>query len=342
MLPDKMLSSAAIFGGFLVPDRINDLIDYEWGGKDLLDTSEGMQVKIWTCIYEDGWIKITDNAEIQHSILEVANVTQLGFTFSLSMRVYITYVADGRAYFYWYDSLTSAYVMTDYGIDTITPQLSLDDIRSSQSTNADVIFAYVRDDVLYTRMQRDRFQIEYEMGVANQLVQIGMTSNYRFAFALKAVINRFNTHYDQALIDPRNIQGNRFDHLDLCPLQASYAVQLGKSVIVSEGLTDNRYRTGFENLENVVTVNFTLSVADYTYFTAFYRVWQNKRKPFTFNAVIDGRALQQYKAHFVPDSISMSKSGNLFKVSAQLHVLNNPFNKAAIQTLAESRNDQST
>ena len=339
MLPENTLSTAAIFGGFLVPDRINDLIDYEWGGIDLLDTSEGMQVKIWTCIYEDGWIKITDNAEIQHSILEVANVTQLGFAFSLSMRVYITYVADGRAYFYWYDSLTSAYVMTDYGIDTITPQLSLDDIRSSQSTNADIIFAYVRDDVLYTRMQRDRFQIEYEMGAANQLVQIGMTSNYRFAFALKAVINRFNTHYDQALIDPRNIQGNRFDHLDLCPLQASYAVQLGNSVIVSEGLTDNRYRTGFENLENVVTVNFTLSVADYTYFTAFYRVWQNKRKPFTFNAVIEGRALQQYKAHFVPDSISMSKSGEWFKVSCQMHILNNGLDQTALKTLAESRND---
>ena len=342
MLPDNMLSSAAIFGGFLVPDRINDLIDYEWGGKDLLDASEGMQVKIWTCFYEDGWIKIIDNAGLRYSILEVAEVTQLGFAFSLSMRVYVTYVAAGRAFFYWYDSTTSTYITTDYGVETITPQLSLDDVRNSQSSNADVIFAYVRDDVLYTRMQRDRFQIEYEMGAANQLVQIGMTSNYRFAFALKAVINRFNTHYDQALIDPRNIQGNRFDHLDLCPLQASYAVQLGNSVIVSEGLTDNRYRTGFENLENVVTVNFTLSVADYTYFTAFYRVWQNKRKPFTFNAVIEGRALQQYKAHFVPDSISMSKSGTLFKVSAQLHVLNNPFNKAAIQTLAESRNDQST
>lgn len=341
MLPDNMLSSAAIFGGFLVPDRINDLMDYEWGGKDLLDASEGIQVKIWTCFYEDGWIKITDNAGLRYSILEVAEVTQLGFAFSLSMRVYVTYVAAGRAFFYWYDSTTSAYITTDYGVETITPQLSFDDVRNSQSSNADVIFAYVRDDVLYTRMQRDRFQIEYEMGAANQLVQIGMTSNYRFAFALKAVINRFNTHYDQALIDPRNIQGNHFDHLDLSALQASYAVQLGNSVIVSEGLTDNRYRTGFENLENVVAVNFTLSAEDYTYFTAFYRVWQNKRKPFTFNAVIDSRASQQYKAHFVPDSISMSKSGKLFKVSAQLHVLNNPFNKAAIQTLAESRNDQS-
>lgn len=342
MLPDNVLSSAAIFGGFLVPDRINDLIDYEWGGKDLLDTAEGMQVKIWTCFYEDGWIIITDNAGLRYSILEVANVTQLGFAFSLSMRVYITYVADGRAYFYWYDTSSSAYVTTDYGVETITPQLSLDDIRSSQSANADIIFAYVRDDILYTRLQRDRFQIEYEMGAANQLVQIGMTSNYRFAFALKAVINRFNTHYDQALIDPRNIQGNRFDHLDLCPLQASYAIEFGNSVIISEGLADNFYRAGFANLENVVSVNFILSAVDYTYFTAFYRVWQNKRKPFTFNAVIDSRALQQYKAHFVPDSISMSKSGEWFKVSGQMHILNNRLDHTALKTLAESRNDQST
>lgn len=342
MLPDNTLSSAAIFGGFLVPDRTNDLIDYEWGGNDLLDASAGLNVKIWICFYQDGVIQITDGISITHRILTVADVTQLSFAFSLSMRVYVAYVVDGQSYFYWYDTATAEYVTTQYGTDVLTPQLSLDDTRSNQSANADIIFAYTRDDVLYMRMQRDRFQTEYTLGSASSLVQIGMTKNYRFAFARKAVINRFNIEYDKAVIAPRNLTNTQFDHLDLCPLQASYQVGLGTSVLQSDGLADSVYRAGVENLENTVTTNFILLADDYDYFMAFYRVWQHKRRPFTFDTVIDTRALQRYKAHFVPGSLSMSKTGPYFSVNAQMHILNNTLNQTAIQTLAESRNDQSS
>lgn len=341
MLPDNRLSSASIFAGFLVPDRVNDLIDYEWGGTDIQDASSGLQVKIWTCFYQDGWICITDNAGITHQLLEVAHVTQLSFAFSFSMRPYVTYVANGIAYLWWYDTSLSAYVTTAYDAEHLTPQLALDDHRAEQSANADVILAYIRNDTLYYRQQRDRFQIEYALGTASALVQIGMTKNYRFAFALKVVVNRFNIYYDQAIIEPRNIAGARFNHLDLCPLQASYAMTLGNSVIQVEGLTDNRYRASFEQLENVVTTNFNLSADDYSYFTAFYRVWQHLRKPFTIDTVIDTRALQRYKAHFVPNSIGMTKNGRIFQVTAQMHILNNALDTAAIQTLAESRNEQS-
>ena len=86
MLPDNTLSSASIYSGFLVPDRVNDLIDYEWGGTDLQDASNGLQVKIWTCFYHDGWITITDNLGITHQLLEIVNVTQLSFAFSFSKR----------------------------------------------------------------------------------------------------------------------------------------------------------------------------------------------------------------------------------------------------------------
>ena len=139
MLPDHTLSSASIFAGFLVPDRVNDLIDYEWGGTDLQDASSGLQVKIWTCFYQDGWIGITDNAGITHQLLEVAHVTQLSFAFSFSMRPYVTYVANGIAYLWWYDTTISAYVTTAYDAEHLTPQLALDDHRAEQSANADVI-----------------------------------------------------------------------------------------------------------------------------------------------------------------------------------------------------------
>ena len=339
MLPDNTLSSASIYSGFLVPDRVNDLIDYEWGGTDLQDASNGLQVKIWTCFYQDGWITITDNLGITHQLLEIANVTQLSFAFSFSMRPYVTYVANGIAYLWWYDTTISDYVTTTYDVEHLTPQLALDDHRAEQSANADVIFAYIRNDTLYYRQQRDRFQIEYALGTASALVQIGMTKNYRFAFALKAVVNRFNIYYDQAIIEPRNIAGARFNHLDLLPLQSSYSIELGSNVIQVEGMADNYYRKTFENLENVVSAIFNFGLDDYTYFTAFYRVWQHTRKPFTMYMTIDDRSLQLYKVHFMTDSISMTKKGNVFQVSAQFSLLNNRLNNAALKTLAESRND---
>ncbi|AXY57260.1 hypothetical protein CDG60_12205 [Acinetobacter chinensis] len=336
MLPDYKLSSAAIFSGFLVPDRVNDLIDYEWGGQDIADTSKGLKVKVWSSAYQGGVISITDG-QISHDLLTVADVTQISFAFNRNMRPFVTYVAAGVGWLWWYDTTVLSYITTELG-NAVSPQLALDDLREHQSSNSDIILAYIRDDVLYMRQQRDRFQIEYELGHAKELVQIGMTKNYRFAFALK-VINGFNTFFDEAIISPHNISDARFDHFKLCPLQSSYAVGFGNSVIATSAVCNDLHRATFENLENTVTANFKLDAADYDYFTAFYRVWQHKRKPFTVDLVIDERPLQRYKAHFVPGGISMQKSGRIFSVSTQLHVLNNDLNTDEIRQLAESRNE---
>ena len=164
-----------------------------------------------------------------------------------------------------------------------------------------------------------------------------MTINYRFAFASK-VINTFSFEYDNARVTSRNPQDSKLDHLDLCPLQASYGVTYGDNTLLIEGIEGDQMRSGLENPLNIVGVSFNLKAADYKYFMAFYRVWQYKLKPFLIDLVIDQRALQTHKVHFVPDSISMTKQGPVFKVSAQLTVIEERFNKSAIKNLAESRN----
>ena len=193
MLPDNTLSSTAIFGGFLIPDKTDSMIDYERGGVDLLDTSQGLQVKFWLCFYEKNWIKL-QSGDITHNIIYVENVKHLSLAFDFNMRPTITYtveITEGdtkyqETYLYWYDTSQKNQITTKYGRDYKTPQLSLDDHRLEQSSNADIIFAYIKDNNLYYRQQRDRFLKEYLLSESLdenlQLRQIGMSTKNRFQF----------------------------------------------------------------------------------------------------------------------------------------------------------------
>lgn len=190
MMPDNALSSSPINGAFLVPDKVDLLVDYEWGGIDLLDTSQGLLVHIWKCFYEDGWIQIT-NDQVAHKLIQVENVKHLSLAFDFNMHPTIAYTVENvdksrSAYLYWYDTAQAAQITTTYGPDYLYPQLSLDDHRLHQSANADIIFAYIKNNNLYYRQQRDRFLIEYllESGLSEdvELRQIGMNTKNRFQF----------------------------------------------------------------------------------------------------------------------------------------------------------------
>lgn len=335
MIPNNQLASVSVYADFFTPIRVDKLVDYEWAGVDLYDSSQGAQAKLWKCFYENGIIKVKTD-DIQHDLLEVANVSELSFAFDLNMRPLVTYVVAGVTYLWWYDSSVSAQVTTDFGNTFKTPQLALDEHRPNLSQNADVIFAYIKNQRLCIRIQRDRFLTEYDLGEGQALVQIGMMKNFRFGFATK-ILNGFDLFLDHSIVEQRN-KGLRFDYLDLCPLQSSYNVKFGNNIIKADGTNEDALRTQYENIENLVSVNFNLNQVDFDYFMSFFRVWQSKRKPFFIDLVLDRRSLTQYKVHFIADSISMNKAGKIFKVSAQLHLLDNQIDKAEIKALVESRN----
>lgn len=190
MMPENTLSSSSIYAAFLIPDKVDPLVDYEWGGVDLLNASQGLMVYVWKCFYEDGWIQIT-NDEITHQIIQVANVKHLSLAFDFNMHPTIVYVVENEdktrdTYLYWYDTAVAEQVTTLYGESYLFPQLSLDDHRLHQSANADIIFAYIKDGNLYYRQQRDRFTIERLLfeNIPDdiELRQIGMSVKNRFQF----------------------------------------------------------------------------------------------------------------------------------------------------------------
>ena len=181
MLPDNILSAIPTKSGFLTGYRANQLIDYEMGGIAIGDVSQGLQAKQWSCIYEDGAIKAGYDNNFQ-TLLTVQDVTALSFAFDINMRPLVAYVANQRSYLWWYDSSQSALVTTEWG-DCTFPFFFFDEKRSSQSANADVIFSYIKNNTLYMRIQRERFQIEHKLAKAKRLIQIGMMTNFRFGFA---------------------------------------------------------------------------------------------------------------------------------------------------------------
>lgn len=187
MMPDNTLSSSAIYSAFLVPDKSDSMVDFEWGGLNLLDPSQGLMVKIWKCFYLNGWICITDDV-ITHQVIQVQNVVHLSLAFDFNMHPTIAYTTVSElgqsTFLHWYDTALGAQTTTEYGPDYLFPQLSLDDHRLHQSANADIIFSYIKNNNLYFRQQRDRFLTEYllESGLSDdvELRQTGMNTKNRF------------------------------------------------------------------------------------------------------------------------------------------------------------------
>lgn len=182
MIPDNTISSQPIVAEFFTPLRNDPLIDYEYGGAALQNASAGLSKTLWKCFYEDGSIKLSHDDQVQ-TVLNVENVTALSLSFDLSMRPIIAYLANEHCYLWWYDTSVSKQITTDLGGGITFPQLSLDERRLVQSSNADVILTYIRNSKMYMHLQRERFQTEHKITRAKRLIQIGSMKNNRFGFA---------------------------------------------------------------------------------------------------------------------------------------------------------------
>lgn len=195
MLPDPestgFISSRVVRGNFLLPLRNNLLYDYEWGGVALNDPSMGLTYRKWKLFYNketgDLLLKRADQSNT-HLVLNQLDITNVGLAFDYNMNPQVVYVYDNKTYFYWYDTAASGYVTTEI-LNAKNPCISLDDNRDVASNTNDIILAYQKDDGLYFRRQRDRYQTEYlaKLGIPENvnLHQIGLTDKFRFQFYFK-------------------------------------------------------------------------------------------------------------------------------------------------------------
>lgn len=168
---EDRLSSQVVDATYSFPEgelRSGFTHDWEGGPAALTDTSGGMNFQAWQLSYSDPDITLTPQDVGSPSIvLSAAGCKQISFTFDQNARPSIVYVTATSCYLYWYDTLASNYVTTEFP-GLVSAILSLDDKRYFQSSANDILFWYTKETSptvyeLYHRRQRDRFETEFVM-----------------------------------------------------------------------------------------------------------------------------------------------------------------------------------
>lgn len=191
MLPDHELSSIPINAPFLEPaNNIRaPLVDYEMGGVALYDASQGLQVKLWT-LYVDGEnVWVTAEGVEPTLLFTLPGIREVSLAFDQNMRPFVAFMQHTLARYWWYDTLLGQMTFSDIP-DAVSPRCTLDDKRPMQTFSSDILLAYVKNNNLYYREQRDRFTIEYLLAedVNATLVTVGMATNNRIRFKLRSVL----------------------------------------------------------------------------------------------------------------------------------------------------------
>lgn len=160
---------------------------WEQGGVGLSDTSQGLVSHTWRAWTDSKAIYIQRSdlpKDTSKTLLAASDITEVDLTFDQNMRPVLTYVSNDIAKLYWYDTVSQSQVITDFP-NVQNPRVSLDDKRSFNTANSDVIFAYITNDQLCCRYQRERYGVEHvlhQLPPNAKLGKIGMGTTNRFLF----------------------------------------------------------------------------------------------------------------------------------------------------------------
>ncbi|AXF52921.1 MAG: tail fiber protein [Caudoviricetes sp.] len=159
-------SSTPVIGVLLSPDNLpkRPTIDYELGGVGLQNPSQGLMYQEWRCWFDrdKSAVMVESPNTPPTKIFDQERIVWLSFCFDQNMRWSSVYtLADGLSYLRWYNSLIGGYDITELASGVVTPFLSLDDKRPLQSGVSDIILAYIQNQSVILRVQRERFQVPH-------------------------------------------------------------------------------------------------------------------------------------------------------------------------------------
>lgn len=161
----ETLSSLLIADHFIEPDDLESypLLDFEAGPIALNDPSEGLFYQHWTCRYFPATNEfVVEAPNTPQTVIHTAPlVSELSFSFDQNGNPFITYVEDGTAKFWWFDTALGNTTVSNLPANSLTPRCTHDDKRQSQSGASDILLAYVHNGALKYRQERDRYTIEY-------------------------------------------------------------------------------------------------------------------------------------------------------------------------------------
>ena len=185
-MPDvPNLSAPPMPADFLAPHNRTKaaLVDYARGGVALLDSSQGLNVKTWTCEARGDGVFLSAPAVAEFRIETIPeNPLWVSIAFDQNMHYHVAYILEELgAFFYYYDATGERYNVLELG-EVITPIIRMDDVRKEALADCELILSYIRENKLCIRLQRDRFGVEYVIadGVGEAILQCGMNIMRRF------------------------------------------------------------------------------------------------------------------------------------------------------------------
>lgn len=186
MMPDNVLSSEAVFANWLVPDDIKRTltVDREYGGIALRDATHGLDYQVWTLVTDGTNVNISAEDIPEVTLFSGTSITEVSLAFDQNMNPFVAFVDNGQAKFWWFDTFVGHQVFTN--LAGSSPRAALDDKRSLENGTSDIILAYIHNNNLCFRMQRDRYGVEYTLKTAVNatLGRIGMNVKNRLQFEL--------------------------------------------------------------------------------------------------------------------------------------------------------------
>lgn len=184
MIPQMRLSTTPQPAALLLPDPQPRLTTSRArGGVALNDASQGLNVQTWTLSTDGTSVTIEGETVPQSVLFTGTGITEVSLAFDQNMRPFVAFVDGGGAKYRWFDPVDSTTKITPIGAGVVTPRCCLDDFRPSQTNASDIILAYVRGGSLFYRQQRDRYLVEYPLGLPAQALNfVGMGVNLRLQF----------------------------------------------------------------------------------------------------------------------------------------------------------------
>lgn len=191
MIPADSIMERVLLTPMQYPDnaKVTGLFDYELGGVDIGDPTQGLTGWLWTLYVDGDNVTIFKDGQSPVTLFTQAGIVDVSLAFTQNMQPTVAWkLVSGDIVLRWFDSTINNFTVTNFGQGD-TPRLTLDDKREVALATSDIIFGYIRSGSLYYRMQRESFLTEHLVAAIpsglHKLERIGM-GGYQLQFELTA------------------------------------------------------------------------------------------------------------------------------------------------------------
>lgn len=185
MIPGNAITPTPIQGLFKPPENGTHSFTTHtvFGGIALNDPSKGRQYRQWSVTLLAGVIEVRPVGASVVFTRAAPSAISVSLAFDSNMGLVVAWQnSTGTSELYYFDTLLTQYTTRSFS-GTTSCKVCVDDARPAAEAASDVIFAYTRNNNLYWRQQRDRYDVERLVGATNKkLIRLGLSETNRLQF----------------------------------------------------------------------------------------------------------------------------------------------------------------